>query len=164
MDYANKNFAVKEEANPSRLIVEVKDAAAFARYIVGKGYETNNETLRSGKIKSLSVTVVNVALLFGLLIILLSLGSFIQFADLVVARAEYEIQTLSYLGYYYTEVAVIFFRYMAKLVAVAVSLTIITGLAARYFLLQWFGKFFDSRFYSAPHRLSFWLQYWQCTF
>ncbi len=143
MDYANKTFAAEEESRPSRLIAEVKDEAAFAKYIQQKGYETNNEELRSGKVKALSKTIMQVVLLLGLLIVLLSLGSFIQFSDLLVARAEYEIQTLNYLGYYYTTIAQVFFRYMALLILAATLLTLMVGLIARHFILLRFGNFFE---------------------
>jgi hypothetical protein len=144
INYANEHYAIKEKPDPARMIVEVKDAAAFAKYINSKGYETNNETLRSGKISSLSRIIMQVLLILGLLITFLSLGSFIQFADLIIARAEYEIHTLNYLGYYYTEIVKIFFRYMAILIIIATVIAIAVGLVARYFLLQKFGNFFES--------------------
>lgn len=40
-----------------------------------------------------------VAMALGLLIVLLSLGTFLQFSDLLIARSDYEIKSLSYLGY-----------------------------------------------------------------
>ena len=51
MDWANKNFAPEKEAEPSRLIVEVKNPTdtAITDYFQQKNYETEGNNLDAGK-------------------------------------------------------------------------------------------------------------------
>ncbi len=86
----------------NRLVVMCSDPGdeTLTKYIEEQGYETNLELLKNGKLNSLLKVVLTVLLAIGSIIILLSITGFIQYAQLLVSNAAYEIRTLLQLGYY----------------------------------------------------------------
>ena len=73
MDWANKNFAPEKEAEPSRLIVEVKNPTdtAITDYFQQKNYETEGNNLDAGKttyfLRLITAIVVGVGLFISIL-------------------------------------------------------------------------------------------------
>jgi hypothetical protein len=144
LDFANAHYATKEAKPPSRVIVETDDAGAVATYLDKVGYETNQEALKGGKVQSISRTVMKVSLIFGGFIVLLSLGSFLQFSDLLIARSDYEIQTLSYLGYTYQRISGIIFRQVFILIIISMLLAAVAGILIRHFLIPYFAGIIEN--------------------
>lgn len=74
MGWANKNFAPNAEAQPSRLIVQVKNPADanIAQYFQKKGYETEDGKLDAGKTTYFLRLIVGIVLGVGLFISVLS--------------------------------------------------------------------------------------------
>ncbi len=144
VDYNNEQYAVKTYEQPSKLIVEISDPAAFSRYIDSTGFKTNGDYLRTGKVQSLSKKSLQLVLILTALIILLSVGSFILFSNLLVARSEYEIRTLVLLGYKYQDIAARIFRFFALLVAASTASALLAGLAARYYILKYLSSIVDT--------------------
>ncbi|MFN8288525.1 MAG: hypothetical protein U0V74_17350 [Chitinophagales bacterium] len=144
VDYNNEQYAIKPYEQPSKLIVEVSDPAAFSRYVDSTGIKTNSDYLRTGKVQSLSKRLLLLILLLTGLVVLLSIGSFILFSNLLVARSEYEIRTLVLLGYRYQSVGMAIFRFFALLVAGATAGALIGGLVARYYILKYLSSIIDA--------------------
>ena len=107
MDYANKTFGDNETKRPSRLIVVSNDPTSteLSKYLSTKGYETNTESLKSGKLNSLLKMLLIIVTIVGIVIIFLSLLAFIQYSQLLIGNADYEIKTLIQLGVYFLSIA-----------------------------------------------------------
>ena len=74
MDWANKNFAPEKEAEPSRLIVEVKNPTdtAITDYFQQKNYETEGNNLDAGKTTYFLRLITGIVMGVGLFISILS--------------------------------------------------------------------------------------------
>jgi hypothetical protein len=136
LDYCNSHFVGEQLRAPSRVIVETNNAAALEKWMKQNGYETNKESMQSGKTKAIAQQVFLLTMGFAALIVLLSLGSFFQFTDLVVARSDQEIKTMLYLGYTVKTIAAKLFMQIMGLVMAAFVFAIATGLFARKIVLS----------------------------
>lgn len=143
VDYNNEQYAIKPYEAPSKLIVEVSDPAAFSKYVDSTGIKTNSDYLRTGKVQSLSKRLLLLIMVLTGLVVFLSIGSFILFSNLLVARSEYEIRTLVLLGYRYQQVGGTIFRFFAWLVGGATIAAVLFGLLARYFILKYLSSIVD---------------------
>lgn len=143
VDYNNEQYAIKPYEAPSKLIVEVSDPAAFSKYVDSTGIKTNSDYLRTGKVQSLSKRLLLLIMVLTGLVVFLSIGSFILFSNLLVARSEYEIRTLVLLGYRYQQVGGTIFRFFAWLVGGATIAAVLLGLFARYFVLKYLSSIVD---------------------
>lgn len=136
VDYNNEHFSIKPAGNPNKLIVEITDAASFSKFIDSAGYSANGEYLRSGKVQSLSWKVVQVILLLAIIVIFVSLGSFLLFSNLLVARSEYEVKTLLMLGYPPGFITRKMVSALSFLLITALLSALVIGLIARVFILR----------------------------
>ncbi len=136
IDYNNDRYSIKPASSPNKLIVEINDAAGFSKFIDSAGFSTNGEYLRSGKVQSLSWKVVQLILVLAILVILVSLGSFLLFSNLLVARSEYEVKTLLMLGYTPAFITRKMVSALSVLLVLALLMALVTGLIARVFILR----------------------------
>lgn len=136
IDYNNEHYSIKPASNPSKLIVEITDAASFSKFIDSAGFSTNGEYLRSGKVQSLSWKVVQIILLLAVVVIFVSLGSFLLFSNLLVARSEYEVKTLLMLGYTPAFITRKMVGVLSVVLVTAMGLALVAGLVARMFILR----------------------------
>jgi hypothetical protein len=136
LDYCNSHFVGDQLRAPSRVIVETNNAAALEKWMKQNGYETNKESMQSGKTKAIAQQVFLVTMIFAALIVLLSLGSFFQFTDLVVARSDQEIKTMLYLGYKVKTIATKLFLQIMGLVMAAFVFALVAGLITRKIVLS----------------------------
>jgi len=106
MNYANQKLG-HGSAAPLRLILSCKDPSSpdLGQFLKLKGYETNDEQLKSGKLNSLLKVILAVVTIIGFVIILLSMLSAVQYSQLLVAKSDYEIKTLIRIGYYFMDIA-----------------------------------------------------------
>lgn len=107
MDWANKEFADGKTAEPSRLIVEIKDTPddAVVKYLHSKGYETEGEKLDSGKMAYFLKLVVGIVITIGLLITVLSFYILILSIYLLLQKNAAKLENLLLIGYSPAKVA-----------------------------------------------------------
>jgi hypothetical protein len=92
-----------------------------------RGYETNKEKLQSVRFQQLVRQVMGAAYGLGICMVLLAIGSFILFSNLLITRSRERIQTLFLLGYSRKKLAylmarkVLIFPIVSMLVAVPVA-------------------------------------------
>ena len=135
LDYCNGEFGERELSQPSRIIVKASQAGPLEALMKEQGYETNRESMRAGKTRDFARSVFLAAIVIALAVVLISLGSFIQFTDLIIARADTEIRTLSYLGYANAEITRILARQVFVFVAFSFAGALIVGIAIRQILI-----------------------------
>lgn len=107
MDWANKTFAPDAKAEPSRLIVEVKNPAdpAIASYFRQKRYETEDGKLDAGKTAYFLNLIVGIVLTVGLLISALSFYILMLSIFLLLQKNTAKLESLLLIGYSPRQVA-----------------------------------------------------------
>jgi len=109
MNFANQQYGTSnpQKEDVFRLIVEVKPSqlASFQQFLTEKSYETNEELLKSGKISSLMQALLAILLILGGVMVVNAFSGFLLYLQLVVARSQYELETLLRLGYRHSRLA-----------------------------------------------------------
>lgn len=107
INWANKRFAPHTQAEPSRLIVEVKNPAdaAIATYFQQKGYETEDGKLDAGKTAYFLNLLVGIVLAIGLLISALSFYILMLSIFLLLQKNTTKLESLLLIGYSPRQVA-----------------------------------------------------------
>ena len=101
MDWANKNFAPEKEAEPSRLIVEVKNPTdtAITDYFQQKNYETEGNNLDAGKTTYFLRLITAIVVGVGLFISILSFYILMLSIFLLLQKNGRKLETLLLIGY-----------------------------------------------------------------
>lgn len=101
MEWANRTFAPQAEAEPSRLILEVKNPAdpSIAQYFRDKGYETEDNKLDAGKTTYFLNLIVGIVLTVGLLISILSFYILMLSIFLLLQKNTAKLESLLMIGY-----------------------------------------------------------------
>ena len=107
MDWANKNFAPEKEAEPSRLIVEVKNPTdtAITDYFQQKNYETEGNNLDAGKTTYFLRLITVIVMGVGLFISILSFYILMLSIFLLLQKNTVKLENLLLIGYSPTRVA-----------------------------------------------------------
>ena len=101
MDRANKAFAPEKEAQPSRLIIEVKNPtdAAIAQYFQEKNYETEGDNLDAGKTTYFLRLITGIVMGVGLFISILSFYILMLSIFLLLQKNTVKLENLLLIGY-----------------------------------------------------------------
>ena len=101
MDWANKTFAPHAQAEPSRLIVEVKNPAdpAIATYFQQKRYETEDGKLDAGKTAYFLRLIIGIVLAVGIFISALSFYILMLSIFLLLQKNTTQLESLLLIGY-----------------------------------------------------------------
>ncbi|MFV0588901.1 ABC transporter permease [Bacteroides reticulotermitis] len=101
MEWANGNFSPETNAQPARLIVEVKNPAdaSIASYFQKKGYETEDGKLDAGKTSYFLRLIVGIVLVVGLLISVLSFYILMLSIFLLLQKNTTKLESLLLIGY-----------------------------------------------------------------
>ena len=102
MNYANSHYGNNQTAPESyRIIVEAKqqELPKIQQYFKDEGYETNEELLKNGKFGSLLQAILGILAVLGIVVMFVSVSSFILYVQLAISRSKYEIETLLRQGY-----------------------------------------------------------------
>jgi len=134
LDYGNEFFAISDVKKMNRIVIGTPNAKnpALSEYIERHSYVTNLEKIRGGKITETMNVLLPVILAVASVIVILSLLTFIQNAQLMLASSEYEIGLLGLLGYKYRDVSGIVMKKFNRLF----TLVILLALPLSY-MLKW---------------------------
>jgi hypothetical protein len=107
IDWANNRLSPEKKNNPSRLIVEVENAAdaSMAKYLQQKGYETENDKLDNSKMTYLLRVVTAVVVSVGAIISILSFYILMLSVFLLLQKNTVKLQNLMLIGYSPRQVA-----------------------------------------------------------
>lgn len=136
IEHCNGLYGEGTPKAPSRVIVRTQDAQALEKWMKENGYETSQEALNAGKTQQIAERVLAMAMAVAALIVLLSLGSFIQLADLLVARSDAEIKTLAWTGHSPAKITRWMFRQIALPVIISMAVALVAGFGIRRLLLD----------------------------
>ena len=101
MDWANKSFAPGKEAQPSRLIVEVKNPTdtAISNYFQQNRYETEGDSLDAGKTTYFLRLITGIVIGVGLFISILSFYILMLSIFLLLQKNTVKLENLLLIGY-----------------------------------------------------------------
>jgi len=126
MQWANVRFAPNAEAQPTRLIIEVRNPAdsAIADYFRRKGYETEDGKLDAGKTASFLRLIAGIVLGTGLFISLLSFYILLLSIFLLLQKNTDKLESLLLIGYSPNRIALPYQLLAAGLNAAVLALSI----------------------------------------
>ncbi len=100
LDWANKQFGTRQQANTSRVVIRTADAGdpALAVYLKNNGLKTDAEKTRFSKYRLIVDVVVKASASTGVVLLLFALLVFSLFVQLTIAATSADIQLLVSLG------------------------------------------------------------------
>ena len=107
MNWANKSFSTKTAPQPSRLIIEVNNAAdpSIASYFQQKGYEAENGKLDTGKTSYFLRLTTSIVASIGVIICILSFYILMLSIFLLLQKNATKMENLLLIGYSPAKVA-----------------------------------------------------------
>jgi hypothetical protein len=136
IEFGNQHYAVAQpEQQPSRLILKVKDPSdeLLTEYLHEAKYETNNELLRSNRMRTVVYGATLGMGLLAIVLLMMGLSVFILYAELTIARAQHNLQLLVQLGYSPRFLSRFILR---RYVFIILGVMIAAGIAAIYAQVQ----------------------------
>jgi hypothetical protein len=129
VDFANAKYRNKEPGNPTRLILAVDELTnpKLALFMGKKKYDTNQDRLKGSRIKSILQVSLSIFLIVGSIIVILAILGFIQYSQIIISKAVYELRVLIGLGYDYKNLSKGYIAYFT-VIFVIVTLFAIGGL------------------------------------
>ena len=126
MDWANKSFAPDQEAQPSRLIVEVNNPTdtQITDYFQKHNYETEGDNLDAGKTTYFLRLITGIVLGVGLFISILSFYILMLSIFLLLQKNTVKLENLLLIGYSPTRVALPYYILTAGLNVLVLFLAI----------------------------------------
>jgi len=100
MDWANKQFGIQQNAQPSRIVIRTKDPGnpELVKYLERHGLTTDADKTRFSKYRQVVDAVVDISWITGAIMLLFALLIFTLFIQLTVASSKDEIRLLVTLG------------------------------------------------------------------
>lgn len=101
INWANLNYGLKTEKNPSRLIIQTANAAdpSLSVYFKRKGYDISSENTASSRLSFFLKLVVGIVVLIGVVICLLSFSILILSIYLLLEKNMDKLRILRLIGY-----------------------------------------------------------------
>lgn len=117
MEYANKRYGDTSEAVVSQIMLSVKTGSfgQLQEVMDDKNLDVKKSEMMITKVKSILSAVLGVLLIIGILIVLLSALVVFQYSQLLISKADYEINVLLRLGYHPNVLAKSFLTYFTKI-------------------------------------------------
>ncbi len=142
MDWANENIGKQKQKRPSRIIVSstAKLDERLDVYISDKGYSTNQELLKEGKIASALKVIFSIEAFQGLLILFLSLGLILLSALLLVERNKKLIYKIRLQGISAKKVSKTYISYFIACVGIASLLALVVAFLLRSVYVSTFSE------------------------
>ncbi len=112
---ANAAYGNNGNVNPSRIFITTKDNSygELDDLMEDMNLDINKSAIDVAKIKTIIAVVIGIFGIASVLIMLLSLMGFVQYSQLVLSKAAYEIQTLLRIGYSIKQIVNTFIRQLS---------------------------------------------------
>jgi hypothetical protein len=135
--YSNNKFGNKKHSAPSKLIVNSNDIQNpnLSSFLDKKGYQTNQEKLKGNKSSTVLKLAFSFLLFIGLIVVILSVLSFIQAAQIKINRASQDIKKLNSIGYYYKSLSSIFVKKMLLNFIIISTIAYVTVFSIKLFII-----------------------------
>ena len=135
LKYGNEHFASTENKKMNRIVISALNIKSplLQAFIESHAYVANQDKLKGGKITEFMNVLLPVVLSIAAVIVLLSLLTFIQNAQLMLASSDYEVGLLGFLGYAPLSVSKLVMKKFNRLFLLILILALPLS-----FILKWF--------------------------
>ncbi|MBT6513919.1 MAG: hypothetical protein HOK65_04045 [Crocinitomicaceae bacterium] len=136
MNYNNDKFGIGEKNKINRIVISTSNSKnpSLANYLSDHLYETNSDKINGGKVTEIMNVLLPIIVIISLVIILLSLLTFIQNAQLLLSNSDYEIKLLGLIGYSFSFVSAAVMKNFNKLFGLITLSTIPIVIAVKYYI------------------------------
>jgi hypothetical protein len=153
MDFANSHYGNNQTKPASyRIIVEAKqqELPVIQQFIEEEGYETNEELLKNGKFGSLLQAILGILAVLGIIVMFVSVSSFILYVQLAITRSKYETETLLRQGYPHIKIV----QWYSKQLALIFMLIAGVNLALVFWIKTLTNSYIENFGFEAPDHLN----------
>ena len=153
MDFANSHYGNNQTKPASyRIIVEAKqqELPEIQQFIEEEGYETNEELLKNGKFGSLLQAILGILAILGIIVMFVSVSSFILYVQLAITRSKYETETLLRQGYPHKKII----QWYSKQLALIFILIAVVNLALVFWIKTLTNSYIENFGFEAPDHLN----------
>ncbi len=142
MNWANQTFGEQTQPGALRLMLAVESGheTQIRQEIREKGFEVNSGHLVGERIRTLLSGAISIIALIGLIIVILSVLVFVINFQLLISRADDRIQLLLELGYRPKDITRVLFRYLLKIFALVLILTLVSLFIFRWGFQFWYSQ------------------------
>lgn len=139
MDEMNKKYGTGTIGKPSRLVIKIQDPSDknFIEFLKAKSYTTNEEQLRWNRIRTIVQAIVTSVGGIALIVVGMSVLSFILFIELTVQRAAGHIRLMKQLGYAPRVLRRILNRFFLPWISSAAIVAAVCTLGVHFFMVRW---------------------------
>ena len=153
MDFANSHYGNNQTKPASyRIIVEAKqqELPVIQQFIEEEGYETNEELLKNGKFGSLLQAILGILAVLGIIVMFVSVSSFVLYVQLAITRSKYETETLLRQGYPHKKIV----QWYSKQLALIFILIAVVNLALVFWIKTLTNSYIENFGFEAPDHLN----------
>lgn len=138
LTHANGIYGNGQIKNPSRIFITTKDDSygELDELMDEMNLDINKAAIDVAKIKTIISVVIGIFGIASILIMLLSLMGFVQYSQLVLSKASYEIKTLLRIGYAIKSIVHTFIKQLSITFGIITVASIAIMLAVKVFLVN----------------------------
>jgi hypothetical protein len=143
LTYANAKFGSPNEIHPNRLFITTKDNSygELDELMNDMNLDVSESAIDVAKIKTIIAVVIGIFGIASVLIMLLSLLGFVQYSQLVLSKASYEIKTLLRIGYSIKQIVQNFIRQLSVTFGVITLISILIMFGIKFLIINtWLAK------------------------
>lgn len=139
MSAMNQKYNSLLASSASRLIVKIDDPSdpAFVQFLKEKDYTTNEEQLRWNRIRNIVQAIVSSIGGIALIVVTMSVLSFILFIEITVQRAATHIRLMRQIGFATTALRQVLFRFFVPWVGTAILFAALIAIAIQAGMVKW---------------------------
>lgn len=128
MHYGNENYPTATPSKITQLMLSVKEGkfGEFEKFAEKRAIEAKASSMIVGKLKSISGTLFGIVMFVSLIAVFLAGLVLIQYAQLIISKNQYEIETLQRIGYAPKSIVSIILRYFSGVFALIGAISLIS--------------------------------------
>jgi hypothetical protein len=138
LDYSNAEYGSGNTVQPNRIFITIVDDSygELEDLMEEMNLDIAKSAIDIAKIKTIIAVVIAIFGIAAILIMLLSLLGFVQYSQLVLSKASYEIKTLLRLGYSIKSIVRTFIKQMAMIFGIITASSIAIMLLVKIFIVN----------------------------
>ncbi len=143
LTYSNALYGNGNIQNPSRVFITTKDDSygELEELMEEMNLDISKSAIDVAKIKTIIAVVIGIFGIASILIMLLSLLGFVQYSQLVLSKASYEIKTLLRIGYSIRQIVNTFIRQLSFTFGIITVSAVVIMLIVKYLMVNpWLEK------------------------
>jgi len=136
MEYGNKNFPTSTPSKITQLMMRVKEGqfGDFENFMDRRSLSSSKSSMVVGKLKSVAGTLFSILISISVITVFLAGLVLVQYAQIIISKNAYEIQTLLRIGYAPNTITLTLTKYFVVVFAIIAGLSILVFAIGKYFI------------------------------